>query len=100
MLGGRMLIAGKPHAPIYAAALAAAGDVLGREVGRSETLAIGDGMLTDIKGAADYGLAALYVSGGIHAAEYGHAEDPEPDRLAAFLARHGYEVAAVIPRLG
>lgn len=99
MLGGSVLIAGKPHAPIYAAALKAAGEILGRDVGRSETLAIGDGMLTDIKGAADYGLAALYVSGGIHAAEYGHAEDPEPEKLAAFLDRHGFEVAAVMPRL-
>jgi len=100
ILGGRVLIAGKPHAPIYAAALKAAGEVLGREVGRSETLAIGDGMLTDIKGAADAGVAVLYVSGGIHAAEYGHPDDPEPEKLAAFLARHGFAVAAVMPRLG
>ena len=53
-----------------------------------------------LKGAADYGLAALYVSGGIHAAEYGHADGPEPAKLAAFLDRHGFEVAAVMPRLG
>ena len=31
-LGGRTLIAGKPHAPIYEAALKAAAEVLGREV--------------------------------------------------------------------
>jgi HAD superfamily hydrolase (TIGR01459 family) len=50
--GGRTEIAGKPHRPIYEAALAAASDLLGREVARSEALAIGDGILTDIKGAA------------------------------------------------
>jgi ribonucleotide monophosphatase NagD (HAD superfamily) len=63
-------------------------------------LAIGDGMLTDIKGAADNGLDVLYVSGGIHARDYG--DDPlRPDeaRLAAFLARFGYRPVAVIPRL-
>ena len=88
-LGGRTLIAGKPHAPIYEAALKAAGEVLGREIGRSEVLAIGDGMLTDIKGAADNGIDALYVSGGIHARDYGHPDNPEPEQLAAFLDRHG-----------
>ena len=42
--------------------------MLGRELDRSEVLAIGDGMLTDIKGASDNGFDALYISGGIHAA--------------------------------
>ena len=98
-LGGRTQIAGKPHRPIYEAALAAAGEVLGREVGRAEVLAIGDGMLTDVKGAADNGFDVLYVSAGIHAAEYGEAHAPDPARLRAFLERHGYRPVAVIPRL-
>ena len=38
-------------------------------------------------------------TGGIHAAEYGHADDPEPEKLAAFLAGHGFEIAAVMSRL-
>src|SRR5690606_32024069 len=42
LLGGRTLIAGKPHAPIYKAALHAAGEVLGRAVDGSHALAIGD----------------------------------------------------------
>jgi HAD superfamily hydrolase (TIGR01450 family) len=98
-LGGRTLIAGKPHAPIYAAALKAAGEVLGREVGRSEALAIGDGMLTDIKGASDNGVDALYVSGGIHAKDYGHPDNPEPDKLEAFLVKHGFHPVAMMPKL-
>lgn len=98
-LGGRTLIAGKPHRPIYEAALKAAGEVLGREIARSEALAIGDGMLTDIKGAADQGIGALYVSGGIHASDYGHPLAPDQERLAAFLAKHGATPVAVIPRL-
>src|SRR5690606_30187903 len=52
-LGGRTEIAGKPHRPIYEAALAAASDVVGRELTRSDCLAIGDGALTDVKGAVD-----------------------------------------------
>ena len=97
--GGRTLIAGKPHAPIYEAALKAAGEILGREVGRNEVLAIGDGMLTDIKGASENGIDALYISGGIHARDYGHPDNPELDKLAAFLAKHGFHPVAVMPKL-
>jgi HAD superfamily hydrolase (TIGR01459 family) len=99
LLGGRTLIAGKPHRPIYEASLAAAGEVLGRELEKSEALAIGDGMLTDIKGATDNGFDALYVSGGIHAGDYGDTLDPDRDRLIAFLASHGERPVASIPRL-
>ncbi len=98
-LGGRTEIAGKPHRPIYDAALAAAADVLGRDVARAEALAIGDGILTDIKGASDNGLDVLFVSAGIHAGEYGAPHAPDEARLLAFLERHGYSPVAVIPRL-
>ena len=98
-LGGRTLVSGKPHRPIYEAALRAAGEVLGRDVEKSEALAIGDGMFTDVKGAADNGFDALYVSGGIHARDYGDPHAPDPDRLAAFLDKHGYDPVATIPRL-
>src|SRR6185369_14863686 len=40
LLGGRTLIAGKPHRPIYEAALKAAAKVKGREIGVKDTLAI------------------------------------------------------------
>jgi HAD superfamily hydrolase (TIGR01459 family) len=98
-LGGRTLIAGKPHAPIYGVALKAAGEVLGRDAGRGEVLAIGDGMMTDVKGGADNGFDVLYVSGGIHARDYGDPLAPDPARLAAFLEKHGYQPVAVMPRL-
>jgi HAD superfamily hydrolase (TIGR01459 family) len=98
-LGGRTLIAGKPHRPIYDAAMQAACEVLGRELDRSEILAIGDGMMTDVKGAEDYGLDILYVSAGIHAGEYGDPHEPDEQLLAEFLARHGHHPVAVIPRL-
>ncbi|TPK38985.1 TIGR01459 family HAD-type hydrolase [Mesorhizobium sp. B2-5-3] len=98
-LGGRTLIAGKPYAPVYDVAMKEVAEILGRPVERRQVLAIGDGMLTDIKGAADNGFDVLYVSGGIHARDYGDASQPDPARLAAFLDGHGYHPVAVIPRL-
>jgi HAD superfamily hydrolase (TIGR01459 family) len=69
--GGEVLMAGKPFAPIYDLALAEASRLTGRDVGREEVLAIGDGPETDIRGAADYGLDALLVAEGITDASEG-----------------------------
>ena len=98
-MGGRTQVAGKPHRPIYEAALAVAAEVVGREVAKSEALAIGDGVLTDVKGAADNGIDVLFVSAGIHASEFGAAHAPDPARLTTFLEKHGYSPVAIIPRL-
>ena len=61
-LGGRVAWYGKPHAPIYAHALGLAGNPP-----RGEVLAIGDGPITDMLGAARNGMAAIFISHGIHA---------------------------------
>ncbi|MBL8581098.1 MAG: HAD hydrolase-like protein, partial [Rhizobiaceae bacterium] len=98
-LGGRTLISGKPYRPIYEAALKAAAEVAGRPVERDAAVAIGDGVLTDVKGAADNGIDVLYVSGGIHARDYGHPDNPDVALLSAFLEKHGHRPVAVIPRL-
>ncbi len=49
-LGGRTLIAGKPHRPIYEAASKAVEEIRGAPVEKSRILGIGDGVLTDVKG--------------------------------------------------
>jgi HAD superfamily hydrolase (TIGR01459 family) len=99
LLGGRTLIAGKPHAPIYKAALRAAGEVLGREVDASQALAVGDGILTDVKGAENAGIDVLYVTAGVHSREYGEPDSPDEALLMEFLNRHGHRPVALINRL-
>ena len=66
---------------------------------RGGVVAIGDGMLTDVKGAADNGVDVLYVSGGVHARDYGHPDEPEPEKLQAFLDKHGFSLVATMPKL-
>jgi HAD superfamily hydrolase (TIGR01459 family) len=70
-LGGKVLMAGKPFTPIYDLALTEASRIRGRDVSRTEVLAIGDGPETDIRGAADYGLDALLVAEGVTDASEG-----------------------------
>jgi len=71
-LGGRVEWYGKPHRPIYDHARSLAGSPPVEAM-----LAIGDGLPTDILGAAKYGIDAVYVSHGIHAGE------PVPEDFAS-----------------
>ena len=54
------IVVGKPHTPLYDLSVS----VLGTTVGR--TLAIGDRLDTDIKGATAAGMDSLFVFGGVH----------------------------------
>jgi HAD superfamily hydrolase (TIGR01459 family) len=65
-LGGPVIYAGKPYAPIYDRALALAEQIRGARLDKHRVLAIGDGMRTDIVGATRAGLDVLFVTGGIH----------------------------------
>lgn len=68
-MGGRVLMAGKPFAPIYDMSYAEADRLAGRTLSRDRILAIGDGVRTDVAGANAQNLDLLFVAGGIHAAE-------------------------------
>ncbi len=99
-VGGEPIYAGKPHAPIYRVALAAAESALGRTLSVSRTLAIGDGMRTDIAGAAAQGLDTLFVSAGIHHGEVHGDESLEtPEALERLFARERLWPSATIERL-
>ncbi len=74
-LGAKVIWYGKPHEAIYRHALHLGGGPKAQEV-----VAIGDGLQTDMLGAARMGFDAIFVSGGIHAGE------PFP---ADFAVRHG-----------
>jgi len=68
-LGGQVIMAGKPYAPIYEMALVAAADHLGRVPDLRRVLCVGDGLPTDIRGANARDLDVLFVASGIHGAE-------------------------------
>ena len=86
-MGGTVLTAGKPFAPIYDLALERLEEHMGRRPERGEVVAIGDGVPTDIAGAAGAGLDTLFITGGIHGLEMGSALDsPEPEALDRFIA--------------
>ncbi len=88
-LGGEVLYAGKPYAPIYDLALKLAQDVRGKPADRKRVIAIGDSVRTDFKGATSYGIDCLFVTAGIHSAEFGGRDDPDPDAVERVLIAAG-----------
>ena len=73
--GGKVIYAGKPYAPIYELAEETIAGIAGRKVARSEILAIGDGIRTDMAGAAEFGLDAVFVASGLHLGPGGEGLD-------------------------
>lgn len=79
-IGGRVLTFGKPHAPIYAAAMERVKNLRGA-IDASRILAIGDGALTDLVGAGRAGLDFLFIMHGVHRDEL-HPEGGALDEAA------------------
>jgi HAD superfamily hydrolase (TIGR01459 family) len=65
-LGGKVIYAGKPHAPIYDRAIEIIEQCAGRPVLRERIIGIGDGIRTDVLGALAAGLRAIFVASAIH----------------------------------
>ena len=98
-MGGDVLYAGKPHRPIYDAALAKAAAARGSVAAPGRTLAIGDSLRTDMTGAQAMGIDGLFVSGGIHAEELGQRQSPPRDALGAMFAAARVTPQSVTPHL-
>ena len=100
-LGGPVIYAGKPYAPIYDRALALAEQIRGAPVDKRRVLAIGDGMRTDIQGASRAGLDVLFVTGGIHRSLHKETlESPaDPIELQRLYGENAVWPVAAIPVL-
>ncbi len=91
-MGGESLYFGKPHPPIYDLArrrLAA----MDRSTPDERILCIGDGVHTDVRGAMGEDMDALFITGGLAAAETRTAPrpdaNPDADALATYLDAAG-----------
>ncbi|MDO6726032.1 TIGR01459 family HAD-type hydrolase [Cognatishimia sp. 1_MG-2023] len=85
-MGGESLYFGKPHPPIYDLArrrLAA----INPDITDSRILAIGDGVLTDIRGAMGEDIDSLFISGGLAAAETETSHQPDEKALTGYLKK-------------
>jgi HAD superfamily hydrolase (TIGR01459 family) len=88
-LGGTVIYYGKPHLPVYDAALKAAAQISGERP--KKPLAVGDGLFTDIAGANRAGLDVLFIADGVHGEE---VEPFSADHLSRLFAKSGVNALA------
>lgn len=93
--GGEVIYPGKPHAAVYRLAYDKAAALMGAAPDKSRILAIGDGPVTDIRGANAQGIDSLYVGTGL--AQHEAAEFPEKTR--ELLRSTGVEATYAMPAL-
>jgi HAD superfamily hydrolase (TIGR01459 family) len=91
-LGGVTTVVGKPYPAIYELGLA-------RMNGAAPVLALGDGIDTDVRGASGAAIDVVFVTGGIHAAEFGTPTTPDIASVHAFLAKAGLGATGLLVRL-
>ena len=98
-LGGRVVMAGKPHAPIYDCAYKEVDRLAGKTMDRKRILAIGDGIATDVAGANAQGLDLLFIAAGIHGADAIGLDGLDPAALGKLLEEKGARAAYALPEL-
>jgi len=84
-MGGESLYFGKPHPPVYDLARRRL-EQLGALPPDSRILAVGDGILTDIRGAMGEDLDSLFITGGLAREETRTERQPDADALDGFIA--------------
>ena len=88
-IGGTVIYYGKPKRAIYDLVRARAPDA-------RNMLAIGDGLHTDIKGANEAGIDALFIADGVHGEDIAEVT---PEAIGALLAKEGIRARAAMRAL-
>lgn len=85
-MGGTVAYAGKPYLPVYKMAFEEIEKLREAPVERSRVLAIGDGVGTDIAGAAAAQVDSVYVASGVHAGPGGRIDEATLAQIFAAVA--------------
>ena len=94
-LGGEVIYAGKPHAPIYDLAFEMVAEKRGAALPRHRIVAIGDGIRTDIAGAAAQDIDSVFVASGVHLGADARTQLSSPMLGQLFAGKTGRPVAAL-----
>jgi HAD superfamily hydrolase (TIGR01459 family) len=98
-MGGRVVMGGKPHAPIYQLAYREIEALAGRPIDTARILAIGDGVGTDIAGANAQGLDSLFIASGMHGEALWTDGELDPAKVEAALSAEGATATYVMAEL-
>lgn len=99
-IGGKVIMAGKPFAPIYDLARKELATIAGRTIDPARTLCIGDGVVTDIAGANAQRLDSLFIAAGIHGEALWTDGKLDPAKVDAALAAENVRATYAMAALG
>lgn len=99
-IGGRVVMAGKPFAPIYTLAYAELEKLRGKQVPKPRLLAIGDGVGTDVKGAAAQGIDCIFIASGTHGEKLWNDGALDIEKAKRALAAEGVSPRYAMAALG
>lgn len=94
-MGGKTLIAGKPHSAIYDLAFSK----LSGKIEKKDILAIGDGLVTDIKGAINYGIDAIYVLDGVNKQHLMVGQNFDDNMVQQYMQQHNFDPLGYMDQL-
>lgn len=97
-IGGEVMMAGKPYAPIYERARELIDKAAGRPVPTASIMAVGDSVRTDLAGAATVGIDVVFIISALHADEL-EKGDGEARAVAELVAPTGASVPGYMPAL-
>lgn len=80
-MGGDVIFYGKPHRPIYDRALELSAEKRGASTPADRILTIGDSVRTDLSGANAMGFDCLFVTRGIHSADFKNVSEIDDDAV-------------------
>ncbi|HWA01754.1 MAG TPA: TIGR01459 family HAD-type hydrolase [Caulobacterales bacterium] len=98
-LGGRVIMAGKPFAPIYDLAFSELETLAGRAFPRARVLAIGDGVGTDVRGANAQKIDCLFIASGMHGEALSTSGALDLKKVAAALGAEDAQARYVMREL-
>ena len=95
-MGGKVFYYGKPFSSVYKMTY----DFFGKP-DKSKIIAIGDGMETDIKGASDFGIDSVLVTGGILCNKLGvrYGQEASRDKVQQVCESYKIFPQYIIPNL-
>ena len=98
-IGGKVIMAGKPFAPIYDLAYRELEGVAGKQIDKARILTIGDGVPTDLAGAQAQGLDCLFIASGMHGEALWTNGAIDAAKVDAALAQDGVRAAYAMTAL-
>lgn len=98
-IGGKVVMAGKPYAPIYDLAYSELAALADAPMDKSRILCIGDGIGTDVAGANAQGLDCLFIASGIHGEALMSGGELDAAKIEAALAGENVSAQYVMAEL-